>query len=65
LLDLPKSEEQVYLVKNVNAIEFDSKIRNFCRLASDGRTKGEEVKLSEEDLKESLDELLIKQGVKA
>ena len=64
LEDLPNSEEEIYIVRNVNAIDYESEIRSLCRLASDVRMdKG--TKISEDDLKESLDKLLIKQGVEA
>ena len=64
LLSLPKSEQEVYLIKNVNALDHDSKIRNLCRLASDGKLDVG-FKISEDDLKEILDKLLLKQGAEA
>lgn len=61
LEDLSNSQEEIYIVRNVNAMDYESEIISLCRLASDGRMdKG--VKISEDDLKESLDKLLVGHG---
>ena len=64
LPDLSDNEEEVYIVRNVNAIEYEVKIVHLCKLASDGKMD-DGAKISEDELKDSLGKLLIKQGVEA